>query len=608
MGSIKDKLWEESIQKFYTKIRTSFKDYRISLVGIVIATLYTAALFALTFEYEVTVFDEPVFSSISTALWYFCFGSVFVETALAERKKGKLCAFIAAALIAGTAALGTNLDANVQIAHISGAILAELTERFLYGYVLLLVLVTVYFSFKRSGTEFSEYALKVFFNLMKTFIVFMFLSFGVSFIIGIVDTLLIDDGYSDYDICCEVLVMGLYLAPMCIISIRDMSNEPGAFLRTIVKYILMIWSVCGMAIVYLYVLKILILWEIPSNEIFSIVSALFCSGMPVWLMFPYYEDDTHYYKIFSRLPYLFAPLICLQLYSMIVRIGQYGVTPDRYMGMALILFEIATLFIWRFLKKKHELILLFLCLLVFMAFFVPGVNMYQISDLSQSHFLKKYYQEVLDGGEISASAYERLKGSYKYLSCQERTKELAAEYDIYEDGFVQKLNVTEIVDTMLTKYDTHAIHCCQLVGALDVGEYRAMDMLNQADCYNDRIDGPIEAFYPNQDGEKVTVSYGSGIPIDFSAFQFIKRATGETVTVDISEFAWKCMLYEKEHPNAGITEMSDAMRENNRIQIDEDTVLYLNHFQIRYSEGVKGGEPYFEWMEPTIGGILLTKG
>lgn len=606
MENRKNWLSGEYIRKLYAKIRSSFQDYRVTLAGIVLTTLYTAALFVLTDEYEMTLFDEPIFSTVNRMLFYFCFGSVFVETFWVERKKGKLCAHLAAAVIAVLAAFGTDLDADMRIAHISGDILAERTQRFLYGYVLLLVLATVYCSYKKSGLGFPEYTLKVFSNLMKTFIVFWLLSFGALFITGIVDTLLID-GYSYYDMCCEVLVIGFYLAPMCIISIRDMTSEPGALLKTIVKYILMILSACGMAIVYLYVVKILILWEIPSNEVFSIVATLFCMGMPVWLMFTYYEDDTRYYKIFSRLPYVFAPLICLQLYSMVVRISQYGVTPERYMGMALILFEVVTLFIWRFLKEKRETLLLFFGFLVVLAVFVPGINMYKVSDLSQSYFLKKYYQEVLDGRELSSNAYERLRGSYKYLERQAQTQAFAAQYNIYEDSFVEKLNVMEIVDNTLTEYDTHSIHCCQLVGALDVEAYQKMDMLNQAEYYDVMIDGPIEAFYPDQNGDKVEVFYGSGAPIDFSAFQFVKRATGEMITVDISDFAWQCMLYEAEHPDAESAEISDAMRNSNRIQIDENTVLYVNHFQIKYNEGVKYGKPYFEWRSPTISGILLTK-
>ena len=67
------------------------------------------------------------------------------------------------------------------------------------------------------------------------------------------------------------------------------------------------------------------------------------------------------------------------------------------------------------------------------------------------------------------------------------------------------------------------------------------------------------------------------------------------------------MLYEVEHPNANSDVISDVMRKENCIQIDENTVLYLNHFQIKYNVGVRCGEPYFEWRKPTISGMLLTK-
>ena len=169
------------------------------------------------------------------------------------------------------------------------------------------------------------------------------------------------------------------------------------------------------------------------------------------------------------------------------------------------------------------------------------------------------------------------------------------------------LKEIEINDSTLTEYETHDIHCCQMVGELDVEGYREMNMLNQSDLYDSSTDGPFEAFYPNQNGERITVSYASGNPLDFTAFQFIKRETGETITVDISDFAWRCMLYEVEHPDADSDEISDAMRDENCIPIDENTVLYLNHFQIKYKVGVQYGEPCFEWRKPTISGMLLTK-
>ncbi len=595
--------WKMVGRKFYIGIRASFADYTVSLIAIAAATICSAAVDVWSDQYAVV---------LQRGLVLFCFGAVFTETYFAERKKRKLYALAVAALTAALMAVGTLLEdlagVDVQVMNLTAGALSELAFRFLYGYLFLAVFGTVYFCFKRSGIGFPEYVLKVFSNLMKALVVFLILTFGVLFITVIVNTLLIDGYYSDLDRRLEILVIGWYLAPMCLSSLRDMSNEPGAFLRTIVKYILQFLSTCGMAIVYLYVVKIVFSLEVPSNELFSIVSALFCFGMPVWLMAEYYMEDTRYDKVFTKLPYAFAPLILLQLYSMIVRIGQYGVTPDRYLGIMLILFEIYTLFIWHFRKEKRERMLSFLCLLAIISVFAPGINMYRVSNLCQQSFLKKYYQTVLDGKALSNLEYDRLSGSYQYLKNQEQTGKVAEQYNITEKNFVERLNEMEIRDGGLSEYDTHEVHCCQMVGELDVGDWQQMNMLNQADCYyNNRSEQPFEVCYPDGDGGIKTVSCGCGYDLDFSAFQFVKRETDEIITVDISDFAWKCMLYEIEHPDADSTQIQDAVQEYNRIQIDENTVLVLNHFEIRYSEGVRYGEPYFEWFRPTISGVLLTR-
>ena len=46
----------------------------------------------------------------------------------------------------------------------------------------------------------------------------------------------------------------------------------------------------------------------------------------------YYADETKYSFLVSSLPYIFAPLICLQIYAMGVRIYYNGMTPSRYMA------------------------------------------------------------------------------------------------------------------------------------------------------------------------------------------------------------------------------------------------------------------------------------
>ena len=114
-------------------------------------------------------------------------------------------------------------------------------------------------------------------------------------------------------------------------------------------------------------------------------------------------------------------------------------------------------------------------------------------------------------------------------------------------------------------------------------------MLNQDEAYDERGEGKL--------------------PVDFSAFRFYKRGTEEqeTIVVDLSEFADRCIEYENEHPDAGQTEFSEAMKPYAEIVIDSDMVLYLNHFQINYRDGIENGEEYFEVTSVNISGMLLSR-
>lgn len=96
--------------------------------------------------------------------------------------------------------------------------------------------------------------------------------------------------------------------------------------------------------------------------------------------------------------------------------------------------------------------------------------------------------------------------------------------------------------------------------------------------------------------------------VDFSAFRFYLRSGGEEdlIEADISDFANKCFAYEEKHPEATQEETSDAMRPYQEIVIDDHTVLYLNHFEVRYTDGIKDGEEYLDWSTVNISGMLLS--
>ena len=604
------KTLKSNLQQFLQKVKNSFADYKVTLITIVVLTLYAAVISMIPYK----VLSDWTLDAYMPAkvLALFGVGSLFIETVLNEKKTVKLCAFVIAAILSVfftyNIELGYGYNWGIEIPEFYKRTIRPFSERLMYCYLALLSLGTIYSCYKRAGIRFEKYALKVFVCGMKAYLVYDILVIGVLIMVVIIESLFLDGGYSPSLEVGFTLITGLYLVPKGIMVIHDPDDEPGDFMRSIVKYVLPSLSICEMVIVYLYLLKILIQWQMPSNEIFTIVTVVFCLGMPVWVMAENYADETKYSFLVSILPYIFAPLICLQIYAMSVRIYYYGMTPSRYMAVSFVIFEIAMLLIRRFKEKRYEILLPFTGVLVVIAVAVPGINMYKVSDIWQRSFLEKYYEEVMSGGQLTENSYERLKGAYDYLKEEPHMQSVVEKYNIYDEKFVKILNEQDLQDDgLLDHNDKHYMHCCQLVGDMDISDYNQFSMLNEDESYESDDENPFGTIYPDENGEIKKIACESGINVDFTAFRFVKRGTGEIITVDISDFAWKVIRYEREHPDAGQEEISQAMKAYNRIEIDSDTVLYLNHFEVRYYEGIKNGHSFFEWDMVNLGALLVTK-
>lgn len=603
-GSVMKVIILKTTQKLFHKIKHTFKNYKMTIIAIVLFTLWEAFYAVLPYKYyKLIPFELEV---ISRMLAFLILPSLFVETCFAGKKAASVIGYLVSAVVSLLAAVCISLDSETRIGNFSGLLIRSYTAYFTAGVLLLLLIATVYVSFKKTGIRFEEYMVKVFSNFMKLLVIFCVLSVSVMIIFSFIEELFFRD-YSYYlTDAAYIFALGLYLAPGMILAINNMDEKPNKILQTIVKYLLPVFTICGMVIVYLYMLKILLQKEIPSNAIFSIVSVLFVIGMPVWMMVKYYSDDSRYSYFLFILPYLFAPLICLQIYSMGIRIYEYGMTPGRYMGLMLILFEIGSIVVWRFKKTQYEILLPFLSILIVLAVFVPGINMKKVSNLWQRSFLERYYQTVDNGGMLTKLEYGRLKGSYQYLIGQPEMKKWVEKYNIWEEAFAKELEEQSSLVEGMTQHDTYDIHCCQMVGELEVDGYSSMFMLNQNERYDEWEEKTFEAVVPTEGGME-RIADGKGINVDFSNFEFTIRGTDETLTVDLSEFAWRCISYQKEHPEAGKTAVSEAMKAYNHIPVDENKDLYLNHFEIRYTEGIKDGKRYFVWNSMNISGMLLEK-
>jgi hypothetical protein len=207
-------------------------------------------------------------------------------------------------------------------------------------------------------------------------------------------------------------------------------------------------AILGVAciIVYIYIIKIIVIRSFPSNEAFSIMTSIFATGLFIWTSAQGCTEDT-IAKFLKLFPFVFAPFIVVQIICLSMRIGQYGVTGSRYLGILLIIFEIIYVGIYALQMKRGRGIqgCLFPMLLAvaLVYFLIPGINVYASVTRSQKAIVDKYLSEVAAGKESDISAARarsamraiRDEGSLEGMSC---AKSLEAQYS---QEMVKKLDV-----------------------------------------------------------------------------------------------------------------------------------------------------------------------
>lgn len=501
-------------------------------------------------------------------LFLMVLSAVFSETCFKGKWKAMLVFYPLAGVLSGTVSyLIFHETIHPDIMERSQGIMA--------GYAIVLIVLTVYFSHKRTGLSFSDYVGSVFSNMLPIILIYLVLSFGVLFLYGAAEELFDLNGSG----MVIVLPFTLYLIPGCIYSLNHVNRQINDSLSRVVKYIINIFSICMIVMGYGYVLKLILMRTMPSNEIFGILTLLFFVSVPVWIMNEAYRDNSMRSRVVSMLPCAFAPLILMQIYSVAVRIMDYGFTPERYLGVMVILFEAVTILFFKVSREHSERILPVFVILTVISVAVPGINMYSVSLRSQKHFLDQYLHKVQAGEELSELEYKRFEGACTYQKTRADSDIFEEQYADAEEYIAQKKGSYE----QTWKY----LHGCQLVGEIDTDGYSQMNMLNQSDSY--------------------VRNSADEIPIDFSRFQFYKRETGETVEIDLADFYEKCLNYMEKAPELNKEKDSAFMKQYNRIELDENRVFYINHFEINFCVTKEKGEERRRIKSVNISGMLLEK-
>ena len=380
-------------------------------------------------------------------------GNFFVESVWkpsVEYNRAIVCKRVIGYAVALVIAIGFKVISYLLEEEITDTwgIIALLFDSILCIYIVSMIGLAFYFLIREQGIGVPAYIGRAGFALLRALGVFFVLNIVAILILQIINSLLFEFDFWDMEEYVQILLAGFVYFPVCLMAVSDTSEDNSTFTKKFVSYVLMPCVWIAMLIIYLYVIKIFVKQEIPSNEIFSICQWLFLYGAPVWMMeYAFLEErDTKYKKLVMWTKYIYAPFILLEIYAIGVRIAAYGLTESRYGAVLFILAQMSYIFWEQFcrlfarLRKKpseqeygngYEGIILVLLALCFIALLLPFGNAMYLSYTSQKNRLNRY----LESDKVAAGeAYRYLKHNpygEKYLD-KTFTKDEIAELESAE--------------------------------------------------------------------------------------------------------------------------------------------------------------------------------
>lgn len=284
------------------------------------------------------------------------------------------------------------------------------------SYSIALIVMLIYVSYRKlsENVDFKDYVLRLFARLFTIHIVACTLFIGGLILVLCMETLFdfeVDTSFSIF----IIIVCGIYYVPAIFSSIMRPEEEVPKYINALLKYVMMILCGLGYLIVYLYALTIIISGDFPSNSVYSITIALFAFAIPTSLLVSNCTDLPG--KIARIMPALFAPFIVIQGLCLGMRISEYGITPQRYLGMLVIAFEIGYI-VWFYVKPNMlDKILIVITAIIIIYCDVPYINGISLSRICQHRTIERILAGQTDA-DISADTglIKRVKSAVDYLT------------------------------------------------------------------------------------------------------------------------------------------------------------------------------------------------
>lgn len=407
------------------------------------------------------------------------------------------------------------IDRTIKNEWIEEAILA----RWICEYIIVCFLGAVYVLVKKSEIKFEKYILNLILNLKRASIIFGIVSIGFLILYAIFTVLILNSLKFDVVLKIICLFAGFYYVPVVMNAFANKEAEDTKFNKAVFSKVLLPLISLAMIIVYMYIIKIFLITEVPKNELFSILSMIFVCAFPVYVVNKNYaEKDTFIYKINKAIPYLYIPFIFLQMYSMGIRISEYGLTTSRYMAIILIIYEIGAIIlaIIKNSEKLREIILftLFLSVIVF----VTPMNYEQLPKLSQKSIVDKYVANGVQFDNLDESDKKKFAGAYKYIKYDEEyinpalsqtEKEKLSSYNTYRYSYN---------DSTEDKTDIY-VNLNKTVDALNIANYNRIYEIPYS--YND--EGTVIEYSRSGNTYSYGKEYSTDIEFSVDLVQYVNQ-------------------------------------------------------------------------------------
>lgn len=394
------------------KIVSVFREFPVTLGCIVII----AAISAVIVDCD---FDTEICERVMLALAALSVQALFIEEHMRGRLGLRIAGYVVAALLAAFCQYAAFYKGELFLGMEFGKAMEILAK--LYGtYFTCLGLASLYHMYRRQGDTFESFFLKTFFGLVRTSVVYGLFAAGLAVIILIFDALIFHT--HSFLGRAEIFLAGGIYVPAMLLVVSGKKGGVGKFAKACVLYVLDPLLILAMAIIYLYIVKIFVANAIPKNVVFSIITALFAAGMVIWTLACGIGEDNIFCKIARALPFVFIPCIVLQAWSVLIRIGDYGFTPSRYFGVALVVFEMIYMLLYliqRLFKKEAIALIMWVgCICILTTLILPYTNYAAICVRSQVQRLDgiKVNEQLIgtELGEMAGSAYDVLANDCGY--------------------------------------------------------------------------------------------------------------------------------------------------------------------------------------------------